>query len=113
MVSFGSHGQHGTRSGAHDTLGNAPHENVGQTSSSVRGEYDQVDIVLAGILNDLHFWRSLHHGWDHRSTCRPLQIENTGQGFFRLRFGLADVFWQVEAETKVGRRRKMDFQRVQ
>ena len=40
LMSFGPHGQHGTRSGSHYNLGNAAHDYVGQTSSTVCGEYN-------------------------------------------------------------------------
>src|ERR1022692_2754029 len=113
LMSFGPHGQHGTTSGAHDALGNAAHKHMSKTRSSVRGEYDQVDIMLAGVGDDLGFWRSLNYCHDDSSTCRPFRIENAGQGLIRRRLGLADVFWQVEAQTKVGRRSEMGFQRVQ
>jgi RNA polymerase sigma factor (sigma-70 family) len=83
LMSLGAHGQHGTRSGTHHGLGNAPHEDMAQASPTMCGEYDQVDVLLARVLDDLHFRRSLYYGLDHRSTFRPLRIEDTGQPLFR------------------------------
>src|ERR1022692_4545695 len=45
LVSFGPHGQYRARSGSHDGLGDAAHDDVGQTSPTVCGQYDQVDVM--------------------------------------------------------------------
>src|ERR1043166_7140049 len=99
-MAFWSHGQYGARSGAHHRLSNAANEDMGQSSSSMRRDYDQINVALAGILDDLRFWRSLHHGWNHRSTGRPLRVESSAHGLLRSGLGLIDVFWQVQPETK-------------
>jgi hypothetical protein len=68
LMSIGPHGQHRAWSSPHYTFGNAAHNHMGQAGSSVRGEYDQVDVVLAGVSNYLDFRRSLNNGVNHRST---------------------------------------------
>src|ERR1700733_96472 len=83
LMSFRPHGQHGTRSGAHHRLGNAAHDDMRQAGSTVCGEYDQVDVMRAGVADYLHFRRSLDYGFDYRPSCRPFRIENSGQGLFR------------------------------
>lgn len=59
LMSFGPHCQHRAGSSTHHTLRNASDNNVCQASSTVCGKYDQVDILLAGVADDLHLRRPL------------------------------------------------------
>ena len=78
LMSFGAHGQHRTGSGADHTFGNAANEYMSQASPTVRGEYDQINFMLAGVADNFLFRRSLNQSVDHCSAGRPLRIENTG-----------------------------------
>lgn len=55
LMSFGSHGKHRARSSSHDCFSHTAHDNVGQSSATVGGKHDQIHIVLASVLDDLHF----------------------------------------------------------
>src|SRR5262249_39542165 len=103
LMSFGAHGQDGAGGGANHALGNTADEDVSQARATVRSEYDQVDLMRAGVADDLHLGRPLNYGLDNLSTDRPLRVEDTGQSFFRRHPGLLGVLRESEAHAK-GRR---------
>src|SRR5262249_29128419 len=94
-------------------LGNTADDDMSQAGATVRGEYNQINRLRAGVADDLHLGRPLGHGPDDFPTDRPLRVKNAGQGLFRRRPGLVDVLREGEAHAEAGRGGQVDLQRVQ